>query len=79
MNIKEYSTSDIDKILVELKSKQFTILSCINHFYEIFNLSLRDAQEIVLNSKVWEIEKEQWIKNNDESEMEFYKAMRDDE
>jgi hypothetical protein len=73
MSQKKLTTEEIDFILLDLKSNKKTMLECIIHFRQQYNFPLIDCKDLVLNSKVWEAERDEWVKNHEEAESVFFK------
>jgi hypothetical protein len=68
----------IDNYLKELKSNDVSILESIRSVRNQFGLSLLDAQQVVLESHLWQDQKEEFLNNQFVAEQEFLEALTSD-
>lgn len=71
------SLSELEKVLKELKEKNYRVLECIIFTKYNQNCSLEEAAKIVLNSTTWVNEKEYFIKRHNEETIDFLDSTYD--
>ena len=74
MDMKTVPADEIDLFLADLKANNHKILSCINLLRLKYDIPLLESARVVLDSKVWAMERDEWVRNHEEAEREFFDA-----